>query len=144
MLDEMDGLGTTADIVFLLTTNRPAALEAALAGRPGRVDQAIYFPLPDLECRRRLFAQFGTGMDLRGVNTDDLLARTEGASPAFIKELFRRSALMAIERGAKGTPLPVRGTDFERALHELIETGGELTRNFLGFPAQPAPGGGTP
>ena len=44
----MDGLGSKSDCIFLLTTNRPEILEPALAARPGRVDQAIYFPLPDI------------------------------------------------------------------------------------------------
>ena len=46
LLNEMDGLKEDADILFILTTNRPEALEAALASRPGRVDQAIEFPFP--------------------------------------------------------------------------------------------------
>jgi ATP-dependent 26S proteasome regulatory subunit len=134
LMDEMDGLGAGSDVLFLLTTNRPEILEPALAGRPGRVDQAIYFPLPDLECRKRLFGQFSGGMNVVGVDIDPLLRRTEGASPAFIRELFRRSALMAAERGARGEPLPMRQEDFGRALRELVETGGEYTRRFLGFP----------
>src|SRR5262249_42963797 len=43
LMDEMDGLGPKTDCIFLLTTNRPEMLESALAARPGRVDQAIYF-----------------------------------------------------------------------------------------------------
>jgi len=138
LLDEMDGLSGATDVVFLLTTNRPESLEAALAGRPGRVGQAIYFPLPDLQCRRRLFQQFSAGLDVRAVDLEPLLCRTEGASPAFLKELFRRASLLAIERGVKGAPLPLTNVDFENALHELISTGGTLTRNFLGFPTTPA------
>ena len=38
LLNEMDGLRPDADILFILTTNRPDALEDALAARPGRVD----------------------------------------------------------------------------------------------------------
>ena len=49
LLNEMDGLNEDAEILFLLTTNRPEALELALSSRPGRVDQAIEFPLPDDE-----------------------------------------------------------------------------------------------
>jgi hypothetical protein len=159
LMDEMDGLGPSADVVFLLTTNRPEVLEPALAGRPGRVDQAIYFPLPDEPQRRRLFGQFGKGLDMSRVDVQPLLARTEGASPAFLKELFRRAALLALERGGhvdsltmtgedfvrqqvegtKRRPVPdalgMTDEDFARALRELLESGGELTRNFLGFPA---------
>jgi ATP-dependent 26S proteasome regulatory subunit len=102
------------------------------------VDQAIYFPLPDLECRRLLFERFGSGLDTRGVDFEPLLVRTEGASPAFLKELFRRATLIAVERGERGERPGVRGEDFERALRELVEAGGELTRRFLGFPPRPA------
>src|SRR6185436_7139140 len=54
LLNEMDGLREDANILFILTTNRPRSLEQALASRPGRVDQAIEFPLPDAEGRRKL------------------------------------------------------------------------------------------
>ena len=47
LLNEMDGLKEDADILFVLTTNRPEQLEGALADRPGRIDQAIEIPLPD-------------------------------------------------------------------------------------------------
>src|SRR5204863_8458955 len=40
LLNEMDGLREDADVLFILTTNRPDQLEAALASRPGRIDQA--------------------------------------------------------------------------------------------------------
>ncbi len=36
-----------ARVLFLLTTNRPEVLEPALAGRPGRIDQAIEIGLPE-------------------------------------------------------------------------------------------------
>ena len=136
----MDGLGAKSDTIFLLTTNRPDVLEPALAARPGRVDQAIYFPLPDRDCRRRLFDRFADGLDLSAANTDDLLERTDGASPAFIEELFRKAALMAAERGERSEPLKLTGDDFARALRELLEFGGDLTRNLLGF----GRGGGAP
>ena len=54
LLNEMDGLREDAAVLFILTTNRPEQLETALASRPGRVDQAIEFPLPDETGRRKL------------------------------------------------------------------------------------------
>jgi ATP-dependent 26S proteasome regulatory subunit len=133
LMDEMDGLGPKSETVFLLTTNRPEVLEPALAARPGRVDQAIYFPLPDRDCRRRLFDHFEEGLDLSAVAVDSLLDRTEGASPAFIQELFRKAALMAAERGERSEPLQLTTADFDRAVRELVEFGGDLTRNLLNF-----------
>jgi hypothetical protein len=141
LMDEMDGLGTKADVIFLLTTNRPRILETALAARPGRVDQAVYFPLPDRECRRRLFAHFAIGLDLSAVDQEPLLARTDGASPAFIAELFRKAALMAAERGEASDPLKLTDADFAAAVRELVEFGGALTQQLLGYRTDPDAGG---
>src|SRR6185503_6425097 len=64
LLNEMDGLKEDADIIFVLTTNRPEQLEAALAGRPGRIDQAIEVPVPDKPGREKLVRLYGAGLDL--------------------------------------------------------------------------------
>lgn len=141
LMDEMDGLGAKADVIFLLTTNRPRILETALAARPGRVDQAVYFPLPDRDCRRRLFAHFGVGLDLSAVDPEPLLDRTDGASPAFIAELFRKAALMAAERGETSNPLRLTNADFAAAVRELVEFGGVLTQQLLGYRSDPDAGG---
>ncbi len=141
LMDEMDGLGAKADVIFLLTTNRPRMLEAALAARPGRVDQAVYFPLPDRDCRRRLFAHFAVGLDLSATDVEPLLDRTDGASPAFIAELFRKAALMAAERGERSDPLKVTSADFAAAVRELVEFGGVLTQQLLGYRTDPDAGG---
>src|SRR5262245_30891074 len=55
------GTGKTLMTRYLVRSCSPCTV-VLLSGRPGRIDQAIYFPLPDLECRRRLFAQFGEGL----------------------------------------------------------------------------------
>lgn len=143
LMDQMDGLGAKADVIFLLTTNRPRVLETALAARPGRVDQAVYFPLPDRDCRRRLVAHFGQGLDLSAVDVEPLLDRTDGASPspAFIEELFRKAALLAAERGERADPLRLTTADFDAAVRELVEFGGALTRHLLGYRTDPAAGG---
>src|ERR1700757_4418269 len=62
LLNEMDGLKEDSDILFVLTTNRPEALEAALASRPGRIDQAIEFPFPDDEGRTKLVRLYARGV----------------------------------------------------------------------------------
>ena len=136
LLNEMDGVGGDLEIIFLLTTNRPEAIEAALAARPGRVDQAIEFPLPDAECRRRLIELYGRGMSLAIADHDRLISKIEGASPAFIKELMRKAALIASEEDCnKDGALRVTDAHCEAALEELVLGGRELTRNLLGFGA---------
>src|SRR5262249_15722243 len=96
LLNQMDGLADDADILFALTPNRPDLLEPARAARPGRIDQAIEVPLPDAECRRRLLELYARGLT---VATDfaPYVARTAGASAAFIRELLRKAALFAAD-----------------------------------------------
>lgn len=136
LMNEMDGLPGDADIIFLLTTNRPDILEPALASRPGRIDQAIEFPLPDESCRCQLFDLYGRGLDLDSDAVDDMIGRTDGASPAFIRELIRRAALNSSIRDGASERLRVSGEDMGRALDELLVVGGALTGKLLGVGAK--------
>jgi hypothetical protein len=133
LLNEMDGLGERDEVTFLLTTNRPEVLEPALAARPGRIDQAVEFPLPDEGCRRRLFEVYGRGLDLSAVHLGRWVDQTNGVSPAFIEELLRKAALMATERGETSRPMQLRDQDFHDAIRELVYFGGELTQKLLGY-----------
>lgn len=127
LLNEMDGLRENSEVLFILTTNRPEALEAALAGRP---DQAIEFPLPDEVGRGRLLELYRSGLTLPKTLSKTLVRRTEGTSAAFIKELMRRSAQFAFERTATGKQLAAE--DVENALRELLFEGGSLNVWLLG------------
>jgi hypothetical protein len=133
LLNEMDGIGERDQVTFLLTTNRPEALEPALAARPGRVDQAVYFPLPDEHCRKRLFEVYGRGLDLGAIDLGRWVAQTEGVSPAFIEELLRKAALTAAERNEVSRPMRLRDGDVQDAVRDLVQFGGELTQKLLGY-----------
>jgi hypothetical protein len=134
LLNGMDGLDEDHDVLFVLTTNRADLLEPALASRPGRIDQAVELPLPDAEGRRRLIGLYGEGLDLAAAD-DQLTADLDGVSPAFIRELLRRAALLAAEEtdGA----LRVTADHLRRAHEELRSGADELTNTLLG--AQPPP-----
>jgi hypothetical protein len=153
LLNEMDGLGDDADVIFLLTSNRPDLLEPALAARPGRVDLAVEVPLPDAACRRRLIELYGRGLTLRldAGGLDRLVQRTEGVSPAFIRELLRKAALLAVLAAGESAdgdgldgPIVVSDRHLDQAMQELVLDGGELTRRLLGAAQQgPAAGSAT-
>lgn len=132
LLNEMDGLREDADVIFILTTNRPDHLEPALASRPGRIDQAIEFPLPDEEGRKKLMELYSGGLELSPSVMDLLVRRTERASPAFIKELMRRAAQFQIEVG-KDSVLVQSAVD--AAIEEMLFAGGALNLKLLGGPA---------
>jgi ATPase family associated with various cellular activities (AAA) len=138
LLNEMDGLAEDSDVVFLLTTNRADLLEPALAARPGRVDQAIHMDLPDREARLRLVRLYCRELDLDTSRLGDVLDRTEGVTASFLKELLRRSAVVAGDRdGRSGSTeaLHVTADDLDDALADLLDTRNQMTRAVLGFRA---------
>ena len=128
LLNEMDGLREDAEIIFILTTNQPEALESALSARPGRIDQAIEFPLPDDTGRNKLIQLYARGMDIDDELIATIAKKTDGVSAAFIKELMRRSAQFLIEAGASH----LQPGHVEQALEEMLFTGGKLNAKLLG------------
>ena len=129
LLNEMDGLKEDADILFVLTTNRPEQLEGALADRPGRVDQAIEIPLPDDIGRRKLVQLYGKGLQLDETLIDEAVRRTRGVSAAFIKELMRRTAQAGIGRDGGAT---IGSADLGEALDDMLFASGKLNVKLLG------------
>ncbi len=123
------GLKEDADILFILTTNRPEQLESALSNRPGRIDQAIEVPLPDEIGRRKLVQLYGKGLPLGETIVSEAAQRTKGVSAAFIKELMRRVAQASIARDG-GTVVESR--DIGEALDDMLFTGGKLNIKLLG------------
>jgi hypothetical protein len=129
LLNEMDGLKQDADILFILTTNRPEELETALASRPGRIDQAIEVPLPDEIGRNKLVQLYGRGLPLGDAVVDEAAQRTKGVSAAFIKELMRRIAQASIARDGGAS---VETGDISEALDDMLFAGGKLNVKLLG------------
>lgn len=129
LLNEMDGLQQDAEIIFLLTTNRPQALEAALTARPGRIDQAIEYPLPDADGRAQLARLYAGFQELPDDVVAEVVSRTDKTSAAFIKELMRRSTQYAITRGPEE---PISASDVITAVEEMVFSGGAFNRQLLG------------
>ncbi|TCO49975.1 ATPase family protein associated with various cellular activities (AAA) [Kribbella antiqua] len=127
VLNEMDGLAEDADVAFLLTTNRADILEPALMQRPGRVDLAVEIPLPDAPGRARLLDLYGPGLSLPPEVVDDVVTQTEGTTASFMKELVRRTVLLAAESGA-----PPAADHLQTAVTELLSSRDALTRRLLG------------
>jgi len=129
LLNEMDGLREDADVIFILTTNRPDQLEPALAARPGRIDQAIEFPLPDADGRAKLVRLYSRSLSVPDDVVSVIVQKARGTSAAFIKELMRRSAQFHVELDGNGA-LQQRSVD--AALEEMLFIGGSLNAKLLG------------
>jgi ATP-dependent 26S proteasome regulatory subunit len=137
LLNEMDGLKQDADILFILTTNRPEQLESALASRPGRIDQAIEVPLPDDVGRNKLVRLYGRALPLGDAVVGEAARRSNGVSAAFIKELMRRIAQASIARDGGTT---VVSDDIGEALDDMLFAGGKLNVKLLGGAQEMADG----
>lgn len=127
LLNHMDGLNEDAEIMFILTTNRPQYIEEAVRDRPGRVDQAIEIPLPDAACRARLLTLYCHDMALDPTVLEACVKRTEKASAAFMRELARRMAQFAILRDSAC----ISPEDMRLALEEMLAAG-SFTAKALG------------
>ncbi len=128
LLNDMDGAGQEAEILYILTTNRPEVLEPALAARPGRVDQAIAIGLPEeaerLKLLRLYTRQAGASEEiLRAVSR-----RSGRVSPAFLREIARRAMQEMLSR--RGTELDL--ADFEQGFADMLGAQGKVTARLLG------------
>ena len=96
LLTEIDGVGVKKNLFFIGATNRPDILDEALL-RPGRLDQLIYIPLPDLPSRISILkanlrkSPLGPGVDLNFLGSI-----TDGFSGADLTEICQRAAKAAI------------------------------------------------
>jgi transitional endoplasmic reticulum ATPase len=108
ILTEIDGVGSKKSVFVIAATNRPDMLDSAIM-RPGRIDQLVYLPLPDLDSRIQIFkaatrkSPLAKDIDLRA-----LAERTEGFSGADITEICQRACKLAIRQhiaeSSAGTP----------------------------------------
>lgn len=145
LLNELDGVPSNEQVLFVFTTNRADVLEEALAQRPGRVDLVIEFPPPAAALRRRLLKLYARKAHLDEAALDPIVEATDGATPAFLRELMKQTifdAVLAGEVDAQGLAR-VDAARLRAALERLAGAGHALERRFLGFggarPPAPAP-----
>jgi ATP-dependent 26S proteasome regulatory subunit len=87
--------------------------------------------LPDADARRRLFHLYRGDLTVDESRLDTVIARTEGVTASFLKELLRRSALIAASE-TDSVDLSVSADQLDAALDELLDTRNAMTRVLLG------------
>merc|ERR1719388_371724 len=96
LLTEIDGVGVKKTFFFIGATNRPELLDEALL-RPGRLDQLIYIPLPDLPSRQGILESTLRKSPIApNVPISFIATKTEGFSGADLAEFCQRAAKAAI------------------------------------------------
>ena len=97
-------------ILLMGATNVPWQLDPAML-RPGRFDEKVYIPLPDLPARRKMLDIYLGKRPLAGeVDLDSLASRLEGFSGADINYICDRAAvipfLQSVASGEEGQITP--------------------------------------
>ena len=134
LLTEMDGLKDMKNVIVLGATNRPDIIDPALL-RPGRFDNIIDIPMPDLETRKAIISVHTKKMPLeKDVDLDIVAKATEGYTGAEIENLVREAGMNAIRKKAD----KVTKEDFEYAMKEIKPTvPKELAERIQKFKSEP-------
>ncbi len=107
-LNELDGFGSNDGLLIIASSNHPGKIDEALLKRPSRFDRVFHIGLPGLEERaeycRRLLARSALSPRLSAfLDTEtlaqDVAARTDGFTPAYLKEAFLSAALQQAQEG---------------------------------------------
>lgn len=88
LLNLLDGIEHTNNIVYLATTNHIENLEQRITNRPSRFDGRYKIPLPDSNVRKVFIENKVTKEDLDKINVDLWVEKTDGFTIAHLKELI--------------------------------------------------------
>lgn len=130
LLTEMDGFGTTDNVIVLAATNRADILDKALM-RAGRFDRQIYVDLPDIRERKEIFEVHLKPLKIKtGLDTKFLSKQTPGFSGADIANVCNEAALIAARNGKK----EIDKQDFLDAVDRIV--GGLEKKNKIITPSE--------
>jgi len=111
ILQGMEGFDNQKEVravLFMGATNVPWQLDPAVL-RPGRFDEKVYIPLPDLPARKKLLEIYLGKRPLEeNLDLEALANKTEGMSGADMKYICDRAATIPFLRSvATGTEGPI-------------------------------------
>lgn len=108
-LNEMDGFGSNEGLLIVASSNHPGKIDEALLKRPSRFDRVFHIGLPAEKeraeyCRRllqrsSLADKIAPSLDREKLSLD-VAAKTDGFTPAYLKEAFTAAALQRAQSGA--------------------------------------------
>jgi transitional endoplasmic reticulum ATPase len=96
ILTEIDGVGSKKNVFVIGATNRPDIIDPALM-RPGRLDQLVYIPMPDLLSRLSILkAALRKSPISKDVDLHYIAQATDKFTGADLTEICQRAAKLAI------------------------------------------------
>ncbi|UTT59109.1 ATP-binding protein [Cellulosimicrobium cellulans] len=120
LLQEMDGIGSDNDGLFVLgATNHPWDVDTALL-RPGRFDRVVLVLPPDEPAREAILRHHLAGRPVAGIDLRSVVQRTDGFSGADLEHLAATAAENAMmDSIASGQVRPITMADMESALADV-------------------------
>ena len=88
LLNILDGAQTLSNVVTIATTNYIEKIAGRYKNRPSRFDLVMEFPLPNSESRRMFIEKTVLPQDIKKINLDEWVKKTEGFSIDHINELI--------------------------------------------------------
>ena len=129
ILTEIDGVGARKNVFVIGATNRPDILDPAVI-RPGRLDQLIYIPLPDLKSRIAIFkAQLRKAPVDPDIDIEVLARSTHGFSGADISEICTTASKLAIREAilaAEERQQKIAAGEIDEGEEEDSSVGGQM------------------
>lgn len=117
ILAEMQGVDSSKSnsvILVIAATNKPWSIDSAFL-RPGRFDEKIYIPLPDLEARKKLFELKLKSIPQENLDYDYLADITNGFNGADIGAFCDKLKMLAINKSiAAGNECSITMEDVEQ------------------------------
>ncbi|KAL0479904.1 SPATA5 [Acrasis kona] len=116
LLNEMDGIESTKDLLVVAATNRPDCIDHALL-RPGRLDHILYVPPPDLDSKRDILKIHCNGIPLceHDNESGDMLERiacdenlTGDMTGAEIESMCREACMCAMREWERSGDLNIQ------------------------------------
>ncbi|RKP35862.1 P-loop containing nucleoside triphosphate hydrolase protein, partial [Dimargaris cristalligena] len=96
LLNEMDGVQERPGILVVGCTTYPDRIDDAIL-RPGRFDQLVYLPIPSRDDRDSIIRALARQHPLAPeVDIPQLVDATDQLTPAYLENLFREAAIMAL------------------------------------------------
>lgn len=116
LLVEMDGFGTSDNIIVIAATNRPDILDPALL-RPGRFDRQVNILPPDVNGREKILHVHVTKIKIvPDLDLNQIAYMCPGFTGAELANLVNEAALMAARSKKQAVDL----TDFELARDRIM------------------------
>ena len=97
LLNILDGVKQIEDVVYIATTNYPEKLQDRITNRPSRFDRRYKVELPNEEIRRAYIQHKLTEEDIKNINIEEWVERTDGMSLSHLKEVVISTIVMGRE-----------------------------------------------